>query len=340
MMIKNQLSQITNSQKNLEKIIFAHFPLSENNMRLDNLICGSNSSKHLKIIIFHKIDFKNILHIKEAFEQLNVLESIHILECLIFNSSFIQQIIGLNKPLKLISLFIRNEDDHRSLFMSDEDRNLQIESIRLLFQKFEGYLENIGFNSNVNDVLKYEALKFINSYCKRIKFFDIDTHGIQKAHIVLDSVKIFVQNLNYLSMYFYIPYGEKNESTIELVLRLAHILPCKLEFLNLSFNGEIKKNVWEVFLKNLRHIFVKKLLFEINILLADILPYIKEYIMKEKRAEYLAIVSRHASRFRCYRQRELFTITDELKEFESYNIKIKEYDNLFIKAIKFIDEMY
>ncbi|PKK74854.1 hypothetical protein RhiirC2_272800 [Rhizophagus irregularis] len=141
-------------------------------------------------------------------------------------------------------------------------------------------------------------------------------------------------------MYFYIPYGEKNESTIELVLRLAHILPCKLEFLNLSFNGEIKKNVWEVFLKNLRHIFVKKLLFEINILLADILPYIKEYIMKEKRAEYLAIVSRHASRCRCYRQRELFTITDELKEFESYNIKIKEYDNLFIKAIKFIDEMY
>ncbi|PKY32344.1 hypothetical protein RhiirB3_450464 [Rhizophagus irregularis] len=33
-------------------------------------------------------------------------------------------------------------------------------------------------------------------------------------------------------------------------------------------------------------------------------------------------------------------MTDELKEFESYNIKVKEYDNLYIKAYdKFIDEI-
>ncbi|PKK64662.1 hypothetical protein RhiirC2_787189 [Rhizophagus irregularis] len=337
MTIKNQLSQITNSQKNLQKFIFSHFPFSENNIRLDNIICGSNSSKHLKIIIFYKIDFKNILHIKEAFEQLNVLESIHILECLIFNSSFIQQIIDVNKPFKLVSLFMRKEDDHRS---RDEDRNLQIESIRLLFQKFGEYLENIGFISNVG-VLKYRVLELINNYCKRIKFFDIYTSSIQKAHNILDSVKIFVQNLNYLSIYFYFPYDEKNESTIELFLRLTHVLPCKLEFLNLSFSGKITKNAWEVFLKNLKNIFVKKLLFETSMLvLADILPYIKEYIMKEKRAEYLAIASIHTNRNRCQCQKELFNMADELKEFESYNIKVKEYYNLFIKAYEFIDEMY
>ncbi|PKY33392.1 hypothetical protein RhiirB3_452246 [Rhizophagus irregularis] len=232
---------------------------------------------------------------------------------------------------------MRKEDDHRS---RDEDRNLQIESIRLLFQKFVEYLENIGFNSNVG-VLKYRVLELINNYCKRIKFFDIYTSSIQKAHNILDSVKIFVQNLNYLSIYFYFPYDEKNESTIELFLRLTHVLPCKLEFLNLSFSGKITKNAWEVFLKNLKNIFVKKLLFETSMLvLADILPYIKEYIMKEKRAEYLAIASIHTNRNRCQCQKELFNMTDELKEFESYNIKVKEYYNLFIKAYEFIDEMY
>ncbi|PKY27730.1 hypothetical protein RhiirB3_443556 [Rhizophagus irregularis] len=341
MTIENQLSQIINSQKNLKKIIFAHnkyirpyLPFSDNGIPLYNIISDSNtSSKPLKIIIFHKVDFRNMLHIKKAFEQLNVLESIHILECLIFNSNFIQQIIDLNKPFKLISLFIKDEHD---IFISGENRKLQIELMQLLFQKFGEYLENIG--------LKYKALEFINNYCKRIKFFDIHTSSIQKAHIALDSVKIFEQNLNYLSIYFYIPYDEKIESKIELFLRLAHILPYKLEYLNLSFSINVIKNVWEVFFKNLKHIFIKKLLFKINNLFDDILPYIKEYIMKEKRAEYLAIegyIEVQVSTYSTYRCiKELFTMTDELKEFESYNIKVKEYNDLYIKAYEFIDEMY
>ncbi|GET64043.1 hypothetical protein RhiirA1_470246 [Rhizophagus irregularis] len=157
-----------------------------------------------------------------------------------------------------------NNDDEHDIFISGENRKLQIELMQLLFQKFGEYLENIG--------LKYKALEFINNYCKRIKFFDIHTSSIQKAHIALDSVKIFEQNLNYLSIYFYIPYDEKIESKIELFLRLAHILPYKLEYLNLSFSINVIKNVWE--------------------------------------------------------------------EFESYNIKVKEYNDLYIKAYEFIDEMY
>ncbi|GET64065.1 hypothetical protein GLOIN_2v1781695 [Rhizophagus irregularis DAOM 181602=DAOM 197198] len=42
-----------------------------NSIPLYNIISDSNSSKPLKIIIFHRIDFRNILHIKKAFEQLN-----------------------------------------------------------------------------------------------------------------------------------------------------------------------------------------------------------------------------------------------------------------------------
>ncbi|EXX68190.1 hypothetical protein RirG_107290 [Rhizophagus irregularis DAOM 197198w] len=347
MTIENQLSKIINSQKNLKKIVFAHSKyiygayILDTSIPLYNIIGGSNNTKPLKIIIFHKIDFRNILRIKEAFEQLSVLESIHILDCLIFNSNFIQQIIDLNKPFKLRSLFVRNEYVFRS---EDEDKNLQIESIQLLFQKFGDYLENIGFESIVNCELKYRVLEIINNYCKRIKFFDIYTSSIQKAHIVLDSVKIFGQNLNYLSISAFILYSKDDESMIELFLRLAHVLPCKLEYLNLSCSTEITKSVWEVFLKNLKNIFIKKFLFKISILVDDILPYVKEYIIKENIAEYLAIrgyIEIQVSENNVHRcRKDLFNMTGELKEFESYNIKVKEYNDLYIKAHEFIDEMY
>ncbi|PKC58486.1 hypothetical protein RhiirA1_541044 [Rhizophagus irregularis] len=345
--IENQLSQIINSQKNL-KIIFSHIryineymlPFSSESIPLYNIIGGNtDSSKSLKNIIFHRIDFRTIIYIKKAFEQLNVLESIHVIDCLIFNSNFIQQIIDLNKPFKLISLFIR-KDEHE-FFMSDENRNLQIELLMKLFQKVGEYLENIGFDLYVNDELKYKSLEFINNYCKRIKFFGIHTSSIQKAHIVLDSVKIFEQTLNYLSISTFTSYDEKDESRIELLLRLAHVLPCKLEYLNLYFNTQIRKNIWEVFLKSLNHVFIKKLLFKINNLFDDFLPYIKEYIMKEKRVEYLAIEGYIEIQASTYRdKKELFFMTDELKEFESYNIKVKEYNNLYVRAYEFIDEMY
>ncbi|CAB5179162.1 unnamed protein product [Rhizophagus irregularis] len=285
------LSQIINSQRNLEKIIFAHvkyinehtLPFSSDIIPFYNIIGDSNSSKPLK--------------------------------------------------------------DEHDLFMSDENRNLQIVLLmQLLFQNFGEYLENIGFSSNVKDVLKYRALEFINNYCKRIKFFDIYTTSIQKTHIALDSVNIFGQNLNYLSIYVLIPHNEKDESTIEMFLRLAHVLPCKLEYLNLYFNTQIRKNIWDVFLKNLKHISIKKLLFRIINLFDDILPYIKEYIMKEKRVEYLAIegyIEIQVSTYIIHKYKsELFNMTDELREFESYNIKVKEYNDLYIKAYEFIDEMY
>ncbi|CAB4418831.1 unnamed protein product [Rhizophagus irregularis] len=338
MTIENQLSQIINSQKNLEKIIFANDRKYSSSrypgLPLYNIIGNSNSSKSLKMIIFYGIDFRNIFHIKEAFKQLNGLEFIHIIECLIFNSNFIQQIIDLNnEPFKLISLFIKNE------FHINEYRNLQIEIelMQLLFQKFGEYLENIRFASNVNEVIQYRALEFINNYCKRIKFFDIYTYDIRKAHIVLDTVKIFGQNLNYFSIYVFICHNETNKSIIEMFLRLVHVLPCKLEYLNLHFNTQIRKNIWEEFLKNLKHIFIKKLLFKINDLFDNILPYIKEYIMKEKSVRYLAIegcIANQTSNSTLLDKKELFTMIDELKEFESYNIKVKEYNNLYIKGLK------
>jgi hypothetical protein len=54
-------------------------------------------------------------------------------------------------------------------------------------------------------------------------------------------------------------------------------------------NLEIKKDDFEIFLKNSQNTFIEKLLIrnrEQNGC-KDILPYIKEYIMKKKRGKYL-----------------------------------------------------
>ncbi|UZO18287.1 uncharacterized protein OCT59_009603 [Rhizophagus irregularis] len=135
-------------------------------------------------------------------------------------------------------------------------------------------------------------------------------------------------------------HDEENELSTKLLLNLAHILPCRLEYLNLELVINNTINDLKVFLRNSKHIFIKILLFRINILINDILPCIKEYIMKEKRAEYLAIEGYYNNNYLYNYKKDLFTMTDELKEFESYNIKVKKYNCLYIRAYELIDEMY
>jgi hypothetical protein len=63
-----------------------------------------------------------------VFEQLNILESIHILYCYSLNSVTVQQIINLTRPFKLKSLFMDGK------FIS------QIEPLKLLLQKAGNYI--------------------------------------------------------------------------------------------------------------------------------------------------------------------------------------------------------
>ncbi|CAB5179199.1 hypothetical protein RhiirA1_448409 [Rhizophagus irregularis] len=339
--IEKQLLQIINSQRDLEKIFFAYNnPLysnlssSYNSFPLYNII-DPKSSNTLKVIMFHGINFRNILYIKEAFEQLNALESIHILYCHILNSNFIQQIIEINKPFKLRSLFMIREDDEK----------LQIEPIQALFQKSGKYLENLGFKPFMNNELKHKLLELINTYCIGIKYFDLNVFSIQSACLALSLIKNFIQNINYLSIDVHsyntlFMYDEKNELSTKLLLNLAYILPNKLEYLNLELGINNTSNDLEEFLKNSKHIFIRKLLFRINILIGDILPCIKEHIMKERRVEYIAIEGYYNSNYLYNYKKDLFTMTDELREFESYNIKVKKYNYLYIKAHELIDKIY
>ncbi|RIA84577.1 hypothetical protein C1645_879840 [Glomus cerebriforme] len=317
------LSQIINSQQNLKKILFgcSNFPLRHSLLSLKNSKCSNT----LNTIIFFDVDFKNTNILKEVFEQLNVLESIHIHYCYSLDSDFIQQIINMNKPFKLKSLFM--------------DEVIHIKSLELLFQKSGDYLENFGFellSRNESKESKQQLLEIITKYCTKIKFLDLNS-GLDNLNIysVFNLIKNIQQNLNYLSIDVLNYYNQINiiELSSIILLNLGQILPFKLEYLNLKLT--INPSDLVVFLKNSQNSFIKKLLIcnKIQGKIDDILPYIKEYIMKKKRVEYLAIVRTFSET-----SENLFSLKNEVEEFELNNIQVLNYSDLYIQILDFIKE--
>ncbi|GBC47931.1 uncharacterized protein OCT59_000434 [Rhizophagus irregularis] len=327
LLTEDYLLKIINSQKNLKKISFERNYLFKGKFFLS--LKNSNCSNTLNTIIFYRIDFKKIIISNEEFENLNVLESIHILYCYSLNSDFIQQIINLKKPFKLKSLFM--------------DIMLQIDSLNLLLQKSGSYLENIGFGSSISNELRKQFDLFMK-YCKNIKFFELPGFDNLNIYLSFDLIKILDQNLNYLSIdfHYYLDYyyhhnfsndGDMEPSSIVL-LNLGQILPHKLEYLNLSLKFDL--NNLEIFLQNSQNTFIKKLLIRNKMQEGslNILPYIKKYIMKKERVKYLAIMEVYFEK-----REDLSFMKDEVKEFESYNIKVQNYDDLYIQVYDLIKEM-
>jgi hypothetical protein len=186
--------------------------------------------------------------------------------------------------------------------------------VSLLFEKFGKYLENISFGMFMKSISEQILLLgLIKNYCIKIKSFYLCIMSTKSIHLTLDIIKINKQNLNYLSIdkkYYHIDY---DYSKI-ILLNLGQILPYKLEHLFLQLNNieSIHGNL-EAFLKNSKNTFMKELIISIDAHVMNILPCIKKYIMKEKRARYLAIKG--------IENQELFSIV-ERSEFKSYNIKV------------------
>ncbi|PKC72622.1 hypothetical protein RhiirA1_452137 [Rhizophagus irregularis] len=322
-LVDKHLSQIINSQQNLKKILFGfnNFPLYHSLLSLKNSICSNT----LRLIIFYYVDFKNVIILKEVLEHLNVLESIHILYCYSLDSNFTKQINNLTKPFKLKSLFI--------------DKIYQFESLRSLLQKSGDYLENFGFNTLVNEP-NQQLLELIKNYCTKVKFFDLPGFNKQNINIAFDLIENFKQNLSYLTIsigvnrFFSYDYDD-NVLSSNVLLKLGQFLPPQLEYLSLTLM--INASDFEVFLKSSQNTFIKKLLIRNRIYeeCEDILPYIKKYIMKSKRVEYLAIVGAFLRE-----DEDLFSLKDEVKEFELHNIKVLNYYELKIDCYNFIKEMY
>ncbi|EXX60475.1 uncharacterized protein OCT59_000512 [Rhizophagus irregularis] len=327
----SQLSQLIKSQKNLKKIFFLYdFPHST--------LLNSNCLNTLNTIILFNIDFKNINFLNEIFEQLNVLESIHIIYCRSLDFNFIQQIINLTKPFKLKSLFV----------------NKIFESIELLLQKSGDYLENFGFGSfkiyddddDDDDESESQLIELITKYCKKIRFFELYEFNIQNIYPSFNLIKNIQQNLNYLTIDLNYDFGmcfcDSDAEVSSIVLRnLGQILPPKLEYLNMSL--VMNTNDFIIFLQNSQNTFIKKLIFS-NIINGtrekvgqdDMLYYIKEYIMKKRRVKYFAFLNLFTDN---YDKEELYDLKDEVKEFKLHDIVVQNYNDLRIsRFIEFLKE--
>ncbi|PKY22682.1 hypothetical protein RhiirB3_436696 [Rhizophagus irregularis] len=311
-LLKNRISQIINLHKNLKRILLSHdyLPLYKSLL----LSKDSNCSNTLNTIILYRINFGSIINLlNKVFEQLNVIESIHIIYCYFLNSNFIQQIINLSKPFKL-----------KSLFMNEK---LRIELLQLLMQQSGDYLENFGYEFDYDNQSNQQLLELITN-CKNIKFLDLCKLRMKIIYQIFNLIENVKQNLNYLSISIDDYQDSNNICSSTILQNLGQILPSKLEYLNLVL--KIKANDFEVFLKNSKDIFIKELLI-MQKGSDDILHYIKKFIMEEKRVEYLAIWN--------FKYGDLPYFESEVKEFELYNIKLNYYYTTLIHPYNFMKEL-
>ncbi|RGB27814.1 hypothetical protein C1646_819528 [Rhizophagus diaphanus] len=316
--IEKYLSQIIISQHNLKMVSFGSNDILYNPfLSLKNSFCSNT----LNTIIFDSIDFGNIITIlKEVFDQLNVLESIHILYCDSLNSNFVQQIIKVIKPFKL-----------KSLFMNEI---LNVESLQLLLQKIGDYLENFGFGfieETKYDEPKRQLLELILKYCTKLIYFD---PGIPDDNNIYSLIQNG-QNINYLTIEVddFIYYTIYKEYSSNVLKNLGQVLPTNLEYLCLSLSFNIHDI--KIFLNNSQNIFIKKLLIKNIDGEIDILFYIKKYIMKKERVKYFAFLDTENKGCE-----ELAFLNDEVNEFKLYNIIVQQYDALYITASNFVEDYY
>jgi hypothetical protein len=231
---------------------------------------NSNCKNTLRTVIFYHIDFKNVVVFNEVFEQLNALESIHIIYCSL-DSNFTQQIINLTKLFKLKSLIL----------------NEPLTEPQLLLQNSGEYLENFELKSELTQELEL-FIEYCSSKIKFLKFSVLDDQNNYKTFHLIEKVE---QCLNYLSIESYV---DKQSSIV--LQNLGQILPSKFEYLSLALT--INTSDFETFLRNSQSTFIKNLLIK-NIRYGtreevleekNILPYIKKYIIKKKRAKCFAFL--------------------------------------------------
>ncbi|CAB5182285.1 unnamed protein product [Rhizophagus irregularis] len=219
-----------------------------------------------------------------------------------FSSFYLTELI----ILILIKIFVQNEIDLHTLEIDTAKTDVQI---RYFKPAFNLILQNPNLNQNIKTLkLNCDYDEYIEEFStqiiksqqdlKKIIFkFDIYNLYILKNsnyfNLALDLIRNIGQNLNYLSFDITkFPSGFSSHdfkfSSI-LLQNLGQILPYKLEYLNLIF--KINASDFKIFLTNSHNIFIRKLLIR-NMMYdknEDILPYIKEYIMKEKRVTYFAM---------------------------------------------------
>ncbi|PKK63489.1 hypothetical protein RhiirC2_854975 [Rhizophagus irregularis] len=305
--INNHISQIIHSHQNLKKIFLINLSSDYLISLYQSLLLSKdyNCSNTLNTIVLYQIKFELVNNLDKIFEQLNVLESIHIIYCSFLNSNFIQQINNLTKPFKLKSLILNEVP--------------QFESLQQLLLKSGDYLENFGgckmnyYNHDISRLLKYNNINFL---------YFVGHESSNSTYQKIRIIENINQSLNYLSINIYSPI---NSSII--LKNLGQILPSKLDYISLELT--IEERDFGVFLENSQYSLINMLLI-LQFGNDDILHNIKDYyIMKKKRVKCLAIKDD---------KKELFDLKDEVRELELHDIKVRRHSDLNIKIYDFIKE--
>ncbi|CAB5200406.1 unnamed protein product [Rhizophagus irregularis] len=254
--------------------------------------------------------------------------------------------------MSLIKLFIENEVNLHTLEIGISTAFYKYYNVYVDIS--EMILQNPNFIHNIRNL----SLSAENNHCKNalIKNYIsqiISLHQNLKRILFGHKSLSLYQSLllskefncsNTLNTIIFCEVSFNGNCQNELILQnLGQILPSKLEYLSLTLRM-IKVNDFEVFLKNSQDTFFKKLLIS-NLVREysddiDILPYIKEYIMKKKRVQYLAIKNT-SSTFSISKGKDvdLSNFKDEVKEFKLHNIIVLKYIDLFTDVNRFINEI-
>ncbi|GBB87998.1 hypothetical protein RclHR1_01450026 [Rhizophagus clarus] len=302
-LFKNHVSKIIDLHQNSKRLSFCYDNLPLYKPLL--LSKDSNCSNTLNTIIFYQIDLHFLVN-NNIFEQLNGLESVHILYCRSLNFGFVQHFINLNKRLKLKTLFISEIS--------------QIETLQILLQEFGNHLENFEYDLLINHnlSLKQQLLELIIRYCKNIKFLNI--FGFENQ-VITSLIFNLIENNKQLK---YLSIKKLSDDDIEcgsfILQNLGQILPSKFEYLSLTL--AIKEKDFRVFLEHSKNTFINKLLIIQKDADNDILKCIKEIIMKERRIKYLGIKDAN--------NRDLSNSKDDVRKFKLHNISVRNFNDLFL----------
>ncbi|CAB5182229.1 unnamed protein product [Rhizophagus irregularis] len=284
-----------------------NFIFNIKNFKLASNVMNNNITRLLTLI------YSNCNSISSLYFQFPKYEKDHsIVEIVEKSLSQIikSQIINITKPFKLKSLFLNKMD----------------ELLEPLIQKSGSYLENLVHNSQPLPL-------FIIKYCSKIKILSSSLRYIQNNYLEFNLIENIKQNLNYLIIDGTTRYFDSIEDIVDnniddciesssnILQNLGQILPFKLEYLELRL--AINGSDLETFLKNSQNTFIKKLLIKNIKVTDDIIPYIKEYIVKKKRVKYLSIIeSIKFGRF--------YSLCYEMKGFQLYGIQVLNYFDLSI----------
>ncbi|CAB5190853.1 unnamed protein product [Rhizophagus irregularis] len=295
-----------------------------NEYKINDNLLPSNTLFNYPIFLEYLNTWKFISSIGKWFETLNPKNRYYL------RDSDKHSMFGFKKLIcvLLFKLFIKNEVNLHIFEIEVTDFNIfnfYLDDI------LELILQNPNFIHNIKNLKLYIMVNSsiynvkIKSIKNRISEMIPNSHQIlKKIVLVLDLIEDMRQKLNYLTIDIH--YITEPNSII--LRNLGQKLPLKLEYLCLELN--IYTNDFEIFLKNSQYTFINKLVIKNTSGDHDnMLSCIKENIMKKKRVKYLAIMDAVFDEYNTISENiDLFSLENEVKEFEFYNIIVREYIDL------------